>query len=194
MELRLVSELLEVAAAAAAEVLAGRGHTRGAGREHLFDGGEGDAALGRADADARTVAWRGERHQKGLAARVREAETARQYPLDLDLDLVSDTKPARLYSRRAARPLVPLHSVQVNTARRRASTWERGQRRPRSDVFSEIEEAETREALVLAQRFGFEVLAGLLVDGSFHTRAVGVELLLGPRADGSERGGVCLSA
>ncbi len=115
-ELRGVVELLEVAAAAATEVGAGRLDARGRGREQLRDRGEGDGAAGALDADEGAVAGRGERDEDGLPARVRQPDPARQDALDLDLDLGALAQRGAARRRTPARRLLPSsHQIKAVT-------------------------------------------------------------------------------
>jgi hypothetical protein len=81
-ELRLVGQLLKVAAAAAPEVGAGRLRAHVRGFEHFDDGSEGRAASNRLDAHAREVARRGQSDEERLPLGVREPDAARQDALD----------------------------------------------------------------------------------------------------------------
>jgi hypothetical protein len=100
-ELRLVVELLEVAAAAAPEVRAGRLDARGRGREDFDERGEEGLAARPLDADAEAVARRGEPDEDGLPVGVREPDPARQDALDRHLQRRA-LAPARRLARAAA--------------------------------------------------------------------------------------------
>src|SRR2546423_3556022 len=81
-ELRLIIELLEIAAAAAAKVWTRRLDPHRRGLDDFNYGSEGDLSLYAVDADAHPIARRGQRHQNGAAISVREAHSARQNSLD----------------------------------------------------------------------------------------------------------------
>jgi hypothetical protein len=112
-ELRFVIQLLEVAAAAATEVGAGRLDALAPRRDDLLERGERDATLDALDPHAQHVADSRERDEDGEPARVRHPRAARHDALDGDFQHVARLR-ARLFgvSGRGSISLLVGHSLQ----------------------------------------------------------------------------------
>lgn len=124
-ELRFVGQLLEVAAAAATEVRAGRFDAHGRRLDDLDHRGEDDFAAHALDAHAHAITGCGQRDEERVTGGVRQPRAARHDALDLDFETIANDQRAFDAWRIRARSLplllllwsLPFHVWELSRAR-----------------------------------------------------------------------------